>query len=114
MISQTIKNLSRPEHLSTYLQHIGALHVRLAVERGFSSDLWRVFRDAIYATMKQRIDSGQFDARIKGDEDRRGALDAWTNMSMLIIQIMHQGYAAGIRQLQANGQQHNAKPSDTR
>jgi hemoglobin-like flavoprotein len=57
-ISQTVKNLNRPEHLSTYLQEIGARHVKLAVEQGFSSDMWRVFRDAIYVTMKKRIESG--------------------------------------------------------
>ena len=100
----TIENLGRPEHLTPYLQHIGALHVRLAVEHGFSSDLWRVFRDAIYTTMKQRIDSAQlFNEQLPHEPDRHAALDAWTNMSMLIVQTMHQGYAEGIRQLRTNG-----------
>ena len=76
------------------------MHVHLAVERGFSSDLWRLFRLAIYTTMKQRIDAGQFDALLgQRAEDRRDALAAWTNMSMLIVQTMHQGYAQGIRHL---------------
>ena len=61
-------------------------------ERGFSSDLWRVFHSAIYDTMKQRINT---------DADLRDALAAWTNMSVLIVQLMHQGYAQGIRQLQS-------------
>jgi hypothetical protein len=58
VISQTVKNLKRPDYLTPYLQEIGARHVKVAVERGFSSDYWPVFRDAIYATMKKRIESG--------------------------------------------------------
>ena len=96
VISWTVKNLERPEHLTPYLQHIGALHVHLAVERGFSSDLWSVFRSAIQTTMSQRIAAGMFDARLE-QQDRSDALAAWTNMSMLIVQTMHQGYAQGIR-----------------
>ena len=100
MISQTVECLHQPDHLAPYLQHIGAMHVHLAVERGFSSDLWRVFRQAIHATMKQRIDAGMFNALLgECDVDRRDALSAWTNMSMLIVQTMHQGYAQGIRHL---------------
>ena len=79
--------LNQPSNLRAYLQHIGELHVRLAVERGFSSDLWPVFRDAIYATMKHRIDAGRFNERLACEEDRKAALVAWTNMSMLIVQV---------------------------
>jgi hypothetical protein len=99
VISQTIKNLGRSDtHLYEYLCNVGAMHVRLAVERGFSSDLWRTFRDAIDSTMRKRIDQGVFDARLNVN-DRPDALRAWTNMSVLIIQTMHEGYANKIKQM---------------
>jgi hypothetical protein len=59
VISQTVKNLKRDDYLSPYLQEIGGRHVKFAVERGFSSDYWPVFREAIYDTMKKRIETGR-------------------------------------------------------
>jgi hypothetical protein len=57
-----------------------------------------VFRYAIFDTMRRRIDAGTFDGRL-ATADRQDALLAWTNLSVLIVQTMHEGYAAKIKQM---------------
>jgi hypothetical protein len=57
--------------------------------------------------------SGVFKDRIHTDVEQKDALIAWTNMSMLIIHVMHQGYATEIWKTHATATGHTIGASSS-
>ncbi|KAI6195494.1 GLOBIN domain-containing protein [Aphelenchoides besseyi] len=90
-IAYAVKNIYHMNNVAPHLHKIGERHVKFA-DRGFKTEHWDVFLDAMEHALTDQINSINMDA-----EKRQKTVKVWRRLAFYIICHMKSGYFAELK-----------------
>uniref|UniRef100_A0A914D4F6 Globin family profile domain-containing protein n=1 Tax=Acrobeloides nanus TaxID=290746 RepID=A0A914D4F6_9BILA len=91
-LSFAVKNIYHMDEVADYLYKIGERHVRFA-DRGFNSEYWNIFQDAMEVSLKQQIASLPNITEVQ----QQDAIHVWRRLSLYLISHLKRGYFERLR-----------------